>query len=94
MLPWTSDYDRPLPAALTAKCRPLHCDLCSVSMNSSVQADMHYVGKTHDKHARHFLTQWARESGCEPPRRLRGGAEGSETAAKRAKKAAASEVRE
>lgn len=59
---WAETYDRPLPSELLSQCRPLMCDLCSVKLNSPVQAKMHYEGKSHDKRARHFLQSWALQS--------------------------------
>ncbi len=35
---WAETYDRPLPSELLSQCRPLMCDLCSVKLNSPVQA--------------------------------------------------------
>ena len=35
---WAETYDRPLPSELLLQCRPLMCDLCSVKLNSPVQA--------------------------------------------------------
>ena len=57
-LAWTSLWDTPMPQELLARCKPLHCELCSCQATSPVQAKMHYEGKTHDKNVRNFfLTQ-------------------------------------
>ena len=35
---WAENYGAPLPPELLAKCKPLSCDLCSVTLNSAVQS--------------------------------------------------------
>ena len=35
---WISSYASDLPQTLLDKCKPLHCELCDVKMNSSQQA--------------------------------------------------------
>ena len=35
---WAENYGTPLPPELLAKCKPLSCDLCSVTLNSAVQS--------------------------------------------------------
>ncbi|KDR11076.1 zinc finger protein 385C-like [Zootermopsis nevadensis] len=62
-----------LPKELTNKFGPLKCDLCKVSVNSTVQAKMHYTGKQHDKKVTHFLANWSRETGEPIPLRLKDG---------------------
>ena len=69
---WIQTFDRPLPEALLAKCKPLFCELCSVQVNSPQQARTHYDGKSHDKHTRHFLAAWAAENQCDPPKKQPG----------------------
>ncbi|XP_069753070.1 zinc finger matrin-type protein 3 isoform X2 [Narcine bancroftii] len=39
---------------LTDLCRPLHCKLCNVSLNSTQQAQAHYQGKNHSKKLRNY----------------------------------------
>jgi len=54
-LSWSSSYWPPLPPALLAMCKPLHCDLCSSQATSPVQAKMHYEGKGHAKAVRGYF---------------------------------------
>ena len=35
---WINSYASELPQSLLDQCKPLHCELCSVQMNSSQQA--------------------------------------------------------
>ncbi|XP_078267050.1 zinc finger matrin-type protein 3-like [Rhinoraja longicauda] len=49
-LPFDADQD-PVLADL---CRPLHCKLCNVSLNSTQQAQAHYQGKNHSKKLRNY----------------------------------------
>ncbi|PNF32353.1 hypothetical protein B7P43_G10092 [Cryptotermes secundus] len=63
-----------LPKELTSKFGPLKCDLCKVSVNSTVQAKMHYTGKQHDKKVTQFLANWSQETGEPIPLRLKDGA--------------------
>ena len=58
-LAWTSLWDTAMPEQLLARCKPLHCELCSCKATSPVQAKMHYEGKTHDKNVRNFFLTWA-----------------------------------
>ena len=55
---WTQWWDTVMPQQLMTKCKPLHCDLCSCTATSPVQAKMHYEGKTHDKNVRLFFQTW------------------------------------
>lgn len=57
-----------LPKELTRKFGPLKCDLCSVSVNSTVQAKMHYIGKQHEKKVHMFLLNWSKETGEPMPK--------------------------
>jgi hypothetical protein len=69
------DVKKPvLPKELTSKFGALKCDLCKVSVNSTVQAKMHYTGKQHDKKVTQFLANWSRETGEPVPVRLKDGA--------------------
>ena len=65
---WIRSYDKELPAELIFKCKPLFCELCSVKMNSAQQAKMHYEGKVHEKHSKHFLSVWAQANKCPAPK--------------------------
>ena len=64
---WTKTYDKPIPEEVLQKCKPLYCELCSVNLNSVIQAKMHYEGKGHDKKVRFALQAWAKQNNCIPP---------------------------
>ncbi|XP_067005714.2 zinc finger protein 346 [Anabrus simplex] len=59
--------DPGLPKELIKMFGPLKCDLCSVSVNSTVQAKMHYIGKQHEKKVNAYLTNWCKETGQPMP---------------------------
>ena len=65
---WINSYDKELPSELIFKCKPLFCELCSVKLNSAQQAKLHYEGKVHEKHSKHFLLTWARANNCVAPK--------------------------
>ena len=67
---WLKSFQDPLPYELLKQCKPLYCDLCNVKMNSPQQAKIHYDGKIHDKHARHFLARWAQDGNGQIPRKV------------------------
>ena len=67
---WTRAYDKPIPDPVKAKCKPLYCELCSVNLNSVIQAKMHYEGKSHEKKARFALQSWAKENNTVPPKKV------------------------
>lgn len=62
-----------LPKELTQKFGPLTCELCSVSVNSTVQARMHYKGKQHEKKVHSFLMNWSKETGEPLPKQFKDG---------------------
>ena len=67
---WMRLYDKPMPDFLKNKCKPLYCELCSVNLNSIIQAKMHYEGKGHEKKVRFALQTWAKENGTVPPKKI------------------------
>jgi len=66
---WMRAYDKPMPEFLKNKCKPLYCELCSVNLNSIIQAKMHYEGKGHEKKIRFALQTWAKENDTVPPKK-------------------------
>ena len=66
---WMRAYDKPMPEFLKNKCKPLYCELCSVNLNSIIQAKMHYEGKGHEKKVRFALQTWAKENDTVPPKK-------------------------
>ena len=66
---WSKTYDKPIPEEVAAKCKPLYCELCSVNLNSVIQAKMHYEGKGHDKKVRFALQAWAKDNNTVPPKK-------------------------
>ena len=66
---WMRAYDKPMPDFLKNKCKPLYCELCSVNLNSIIQAKMHYEGKGHEKKIRMALQTWAKENSTVPPKK-------------------------
>ena len=60
-------YDKPIPDEVLSKCKPLYCELCSVNLNSVIQAKMHYEGKSHDKKVKFALQNWAKQNDSVPP---------------------------
>lgn len=72
-----TSYDTQLPEVLLLKCKPLYCELCAVKMNSALQSKMHYDGKVHDKHAKHFLQTWSQEAKVPTPKKKNANADGS-----------------
>ena len=60
-------YDKPIPDDVLSKCKPLYCELCSVNLNSVIQAKMHYEGKSHDKKVKFALQNWAKQNDSVPP---------------------------
>ena len=49
---WAATFDGPLPQDLLDKCRPAQCDLCTISLSSTIVAKTYYFGKNHEKHTR------------------------------------------
>ncbi|XP_072110659.1 zinc finger matrin-type protein 3 isoform X1 [Mobula birostris] len=47
-------FDADQDPVLADLCRPLHCKLCNVSLNSTQQAQAHYQGKNHSKKLRNY----------------------------------------
>ncbi|XP_049777540.1 zinc finger protein 346-like [Schistocerca cancellata] len=68
-----SDSSSGLPKELTQKFGPLTCELCSVSVNSTVQAKMHYSGRQHEKKVHSFLLNWSKETGEPLPKQFKDG---------------------
>ena len=66
---WMQNYDKPIPDSVKNKCKPLYCEVCSVNLNSVIQAKMHYEGKLHEKKVRFLLTNWAKDNNTVPPRK-------------------------
>ena len=66
---WTRAYDKPIPDPVKSKCKPLYCELCSVNLNSVIQAKMHYEGKSHEKKVRFALQSWAKDNNTVPPKK-------------------------
>lgn len=66
---WTRAYDKPIPDLVKNKCKPLYCELCSVNLNSVIQAKMHYEGKSHEKKVRFALQSWAKDNNTVPPKK-------------------------
>ncbi|XP_055502226.1 zinc finger matrin-type protein 3 isoform X2 [Leucoraja erinacea] len=50
----TPPFDADQDPVLADLCRPLHCKLCNVSLNSTQQAQAHYQGKNHSKKLRNY----------------------------------------
>jgi len=63
---WTELYDGVMPQEVMDQCKPLHCELCTSTMTSPLNAKLHYEGKTHDKHIRNFINKWAEKNGKPP----------------------------
>ena len=54
--PPSKHHDKPISDGVLSKSKPLYCDLCSVNLNSVIQAKMHYEGKSHNKKVKESKT--------------------------------------
>ncbi|KAJ6645886.1 Zinc finger matrin-type protein 3 [Pseudolycoriella hygida] len=61
--------DTSLPIELTRLMLPLRCDLCSVTLNSTITAKTHYDAKSHDKKVNAWLLKWSTRTGQPMPKR-------------------------
>ena len=89
---WMRAYDKPMPDFLKSKCKPLYCEVCSVNLNSIIQAKMHYEGKGHEKKIRLGLQTWAKENNTVPPKKISISSQSTIDAATAAATAAAGDI--
>ncbi|XP_037040074.1 zinc finger matrin-type protein 3-like [Bradysia coprophila] len=61
--------DESLPIELNKLMLPLHCELCSVTLNSPITAKIHYEAKPHDKKVNAWLLEWSSRTGLPIPKR-------------------------
>lgn len=65
------NQDQEFPDDLKSLLRPLHCQLCKVTLNSVISARTHYESKNHEKKINGWLQEWAQKTGAPSPKKFK-----------------------